>query len=105
MLAMDGARRKRAREYGTADQQILRADERAADRRDSRRRSVAVRTEVGRLPLPGVPRRRADQSAIQERPIAHAVLPGGCRDASLAEGEAVRARWRDRDPARRRAFI
>ena len=57
----------------------LPADGGAARGRDPGRAGLAVRAQVGRLPLPRVPRRRPDRAPVEGRPAAGALLPRGGR--------------------------
>ena len=57
------------------------ADGGAAGRRAPGRRRVAVRAEVGRLPLPRVPRRRRGRAAVEGRAAARPLLPRDRRGA------------------------
>ncbi len=79
----------------------LRADGGAARGRDPERPGLAVRAQVGRVPLPRLPRRRPHRAAVEERPAAGPLLPGGGRAPARAARPRLRARRRDRHPARR----
>ena len=65
------------------------------------RPGLAVRAQVGRLPLPRLPRRRPDRAAVEERPAAGPLLPGGGRAPARAARPLLRPRRRDRHPAGR----
>ena len=69
-----------------ADRIALSADRGAARRRDPGRAGLAVRAEVGRLPLPRVPRRRRGRAAVEGGQAARALLPRGRRGARGAHG-------------------
>ena len=66
-----------------------------------RRSRLAVRAQVGRLPLPRLPRRRPDRAPVEDRPAAGPLLPGGGRAPARAARPPLRARRRDRHPAGR----
>ena len=66
---------------------------------------LAVRTEVGRVPLPRVQGRRRGRDQGEVRQVAVAVLSGSGREPSLAFSEHVRARRRARPPHRRNAVF
>ena len=65
-------------------------------RRDPGRPRVAIRAEMGRLPLPRVSRRRHDRAAIEIRQAADALFPRPGRVGADARRRALRARRRDR---------
>ena len=69
------------------------------------RAGVAVRAQVGRLPLPRVPRRRRGRAAVQSGPAARPLLPGGGERAARAARLRVRARRRDRGAGGRAALV
>ena len=66
---------------------------------------MAVRAQVGRLPLPRLPRRGDGSAAEQGRQAAGPVLPRRGRVARRARGRALRAGRRDRDPGGRPALV
>src|SRR5581483_12237569 len=76
----------------------LRPDGGARGGRDPRRAGLAVRAQVGRLPLPRLPGRRLRRIAVEERPAPGPLLPGGGRARALARAARLRAGRRDRDP-------
>ena len=55
------------------------ADGSPVGRRHPDRRGMAVRAEMGRLPLPRLPRRRQGRAAIEVRPVADALFSGAGR--------------------------
>ena len=59
-----------------------RPDAGQAGRRDPRRRGVAVRAEVGRVPLHRVPRRRRHRAGQPQRAAVHPLLPRAARPAA-----------------------
>ena len=74
-------------------------------RRGAGRARVAIRAEVGRLPLPGVSRRRRDHAAIEIRQAADALFSRRGRGGAGAQGQALRARWRDRRAGRQGVLV
>ena len=79
-----------------ADRAAAAADARAPGRRDPGRRALAVRAEVGRVPLPRLQGWRRGRAAIEGGAAAHALLPGdrrgrSCRGAPrcVLDGEIV----------------
>ncbi len=60
---------------------------------------------MGRLPLSRFPRRGSDRAAVQERPAARPLLPGGGRAPALAARPLLRAGRRDRGPGRRAPLV
>src|SRR6267142_90818 len=81
--------------YCLADQAAVSADGSEVGEADSRRRGLALRTQVGRLSLPGLPQRRQSLAAIEGGPAAGAVLSGTRRSLSQATSRRIRFRWRD----------
>ena len=65
-----------------ADHATARADAGQARDRDPHRRRLAVRAEVGRLPLHRVPRRRRDRAGQPQRAPVHPLLPRAARAAA-----------------------
>src|SRR5262245_283003 len=53
---------------------------------------LAIRTQMGRLPLPDFSRRRKSRAAIKIRAIAYALFPRARGGRSLAQGQTIRAR-------------
>src|SRR6266446_10357245 len=72
---------------------------------DSARKRVAVRAEVGRLPLPALPRWRQGRAALEigRRPHPLFSRTGRCR--AKIEGDRFPARRRNHDAARQGVFV
>ena len=64
-------------------------------------RRLAVRAQVGRLPLPRLPRRRPGRAPVEGRPAAGPLLPGGGRGLRALPARSLRPRRGDRDPGGR----
>src|SRR5579872_6542650 len=62
------------------------------------RRALALRTEMGRLSLPRLPRRRAGRAALEIGAEPRTLLPRYRRGAEVPYGGELRARRRDRHP-------
>ena len=71
-------------------------------RDDPGRRRLAVRAEVGRVPLHRLPRRRRHRADQPQRAPVHPLLPRAARAAAGGAARAVRRRRRDRRPRPRR---
>ena len=84
--------------HGPAAAPPVQADARQAGPHDPRRRRLAVRAEVGRVPLHRVPRRRRDRAGQPQRAAVHPLLPRAARPAARDAPRAVRRRRRDRRP-------
>ena len=69
---------------------------------DPRGRRLAVRAEVGRLPLRRLPRRRRDRAGQPQRAAVHPLLPRAARAAARRAPGSVRRRRRDRRAGERR---
>ena len=82
-------------------------DARQADPHDPRRRRLALRAEVGRVPLHRVPRRRRHRAGQPQRAAVHPLLPRADRAAQGVAARALRRRRRDRRrrPRRQRARL
>ena len=63
------------------DRPAAQADARQAGDEDPRRRRLAVRAEVGRLPLHRLPRRRRHRAGQPQRAAVHPLLPRAARSA------------------------
>ena len=103
-------RPRRARPRGVAFRRVpgakrpLPADGGRARPRAPRRRRLAVRAEVGRLPRRARERRRRARALEPQRAAAAALLPGAAA-ARRAASAPLRARRRDRDRPRRPARL
>ena len=71
--------------------------------RDPERRRMALRAEVGRLPLHRLPRRRHDRAGQPQRAAVHPLLPRAARAAAGVAAPALRRRRRDRRAGHRRS--
>jgi ATP-dependent DNA ligase len=76
----------------------------AAGRFHSRGGGVALRTEMGRISLPCVSRRRQSRAAVEITPLDKPLFSGIDGSAWQAQAEDIRARRRDRCAHRRCAF-
>src|SRR5439155_8973212 len=85
-------------------ERALPADGGAARRETSRRRALAVRAEVGRLPRRSRERRRRARAMESERAAAASLFPGAAK-ARRSSATAFGARRRDRHRARREARV
>ncbi len=83
----------------------LRPNGSAVGRHHSDRRSMALRAEMGRFPLPRLPRRQESRAAVQIRPLDDALLSGIGRGARGLAADEVRARRRDRGASWRCIFV
>ena len=83
----------------------LRADGGEARRRAARGAAMAVRAEMGRLPLPRVQGRRGCRAAVEGRAAVQPLLSRDRRGDAGAAGAALRARRRARRSARRHAVV
>ena len=63
---------------------------------DPRRRGLALRAEVGRVPLHRLPRRRRRRAGQPQRAAADPLLPRAARAAAASVARALRGRRRDR---------
>ena len=88
----DAARSPHGAPAATAAQ----ADAGQAGAHDPRGRRLAVRAEVGRLPLRRVPRRRRHRAGQPQRAAVHPLLPRAARSAPRLAPRALRRRRRDR---------
>ena len=77
-----GSRRGQDRGDGPAAAAAAQADAGQAGPHDPRRRRLAVRAEVGRLPLHRVPRRRRHRAGQPQRAAVHPLLPRAARPAA-----------------------
>ena len=82
---------------------LRRADAGDAGDRPVRRRRLALRAEVGRLPGPGDRGRREGRAPDAQPARRRPLLPGAARPADLAGGAGGDRRRRGRRPRRRRA--
>ena len=103
LLAPPARARANADDAPAADR--LRADGGEARRRAARGAAVAVRAEMGRVPLPRVQGRRRRRAAVEGRAAVQPLLSRDRRGDAGAAGAALRARRRDRRPARRHAVV
>src|SRR5687767_1719698 len=84
-----------------SDQTAVYADGGTDGRRDTFRGRLALRAEVGRVPLPRVPGRQLRKAAVEVGAAAGAVLPRAGRRPVERSGEEVRPRRRDYRSGRR----
>src|SRR4029453_18276877 len=83
----------------------LSADGGALGRGRSGRSRMAVRAQVGRLPLPRLPRRERGRAPVEGRRAARPVLPRDGRDGPGGRRAPLRARRGAGDPERGIALL
>src|SRR6266508_369793 len=66
---------------------------------------MAIRAEMGRLPLPGVSRWRPSRVAIEIGSIAHPLFSRDRRRGAQTQGRHIRNRWRDRCAGGRHVLV